>query len=192
MERDISSKVGHCCDFCNLSVPLLSRGKVAHPQKEPNLDDSMKSLDLSISMKSLDLSVEDFPPSLATSVRPMNPTLSKPTTPRLSVVPLPTPTVTAVTPSQPAAEVHKPPTKPLRPLTAYQMFLQLEKESIIQTMAGEEDTDKSHIHEDKVYLDYVPERYGTDRSSCLPNGTLVLGSAVRSAGIGRHSMGMGR
>jgi hypothetical protein len=151
----------------------LLDGKVAHPQKEkePNVDDSMKSLDLSISMKSLDLSVEDFmnsfetefdktmpmhsedhdsdTPPLATSVRPMNPTLS--------VVPLPTVTVTPT--SRPAATEDKTPTKPLRPLTAYQMFLQIEKEFIIQTMAGGEDTDKSHIHEDKVYLDYVPERY---------------------------------
>jgi hypothetical protein len=168
----------------------LLHGKVAHPQtqKDPkSLDHSMKSLDVSISMKSLDLSDTDFNvfmnsfetefdktmlpmpmPSedydvdaatpVATSVRLMNPTPSKPTTPNLSVVPLPTVTVT---PSQPAATEDKTPTKPLRPLSAYHMFLQLEKEFIIQTMAGEEDTttDKSIIHDEKVYLDYVPERY---------------------------------
>jgi hypothetical protein len=51
----------------------------------------------------------------------------------------------------------KAPKKPVRPLTAYHMFLQIEKEYIIQTMAGE-DADET-IHDDKVYLDYVPERY---------------------------------
>jgi hypothetical protein len=51
----------------------------------------------------------------------------------------------------------KAPKKPVRPLTAYHMFLQIEKEFIIQTMAGE-DADET-IHDDKVYLDYVPERY---------------------------------
>jgi len=47
--------------------------------------------------------------------------------------------------------------KPVRPMPAYHMFLQLEREFIIQTIDGE-DADKS-IHDDKVYLDYVPERY---------------------------------
>src|SRR5210317_2148787 len=47
--------------------------------------------------------------------------------------------------------------KPVRPMPAYHMFLQLEREFIIQTMDGE-DADKS-LHDDKVYLDYVPERY---------------------------------
>jgi hypothetical protein len=47
--------------------------------------------------------------------------------------------------------------KPARPMPAYHMFLQLEREFIIQTIDGE-DADKS-IHDDKVYLDYVPERY---------------------------------
>ena len=50
-----------------------------------------------------------------------------------------------------------PKKKPARPLPAYHMFLQLEREFIIQTIDGE-DADKS-IHDDKVYLDYVPERY---------------------------------
>lgn len=146
----------------------------------------MKSLDLSISTKSLDLSDTNFNdfmnsfetdfdktmpmsmssedhddadvPPLATFVRPMNLTTLKPTTPHLSAAPLPTVNVTP--PSRPAATEDKTPTKPLRPLTAYQMFLQLEKEFIIQTMAGGEDTtDKSNTHDDKVYLDYVPERY---------------------------------
>jgi len=47
--------------------------------------------------------------------------------------------------------------KPMRPLTPYFIYLQIEKEFIIQSIAGE-DTDKS-INDSKVYLDYVPERY---------------------------------
>jgi hypothetical protein len=47
--------------------------------------------------------------------------------------------------------------KPMRPLPAYLMYSQLEKEFIIQSMAGE-DANKS-THDNKVYLDYVPERY---------------------------------
>ena len=49
------------------------------------------------------------------------------------------------------------PKKPMRPLTAYHIFFQIEREYIIQTMAGE-DADKS-IHDNKVYLDDVPARY---------------------------------
>ena len=62
-------------------------------------------------------------------------------------------------PSSTAAIVSpdKIPSKPVRPMPAYHIFLQIEKEFIIQTMAGE-DADKS-IHDDKVYLHYVPERY---------------------------------
>ena len=48
-------------------------------------------------------------------------------------------------------------TKPMRPPTAYHIFLAIEREFIIQTMDGEE-ADKS-MHDNKVYLDYVPERY---------------------------------
>ena len=50
------------------------------------------------------------------------------------------------------------PTKPMRPLTSYHMYFQLEREFILQGMDGD-DADKS-IHDNKVYfLDYVPERY---------------------------------
>jgi len=49
------------------------------------------------------------------------------------------------------------PTAPKRPLSSYFIYLQIEKEFILQSIAGE-DTDKS-INENKVYLDYVPERY---------------------------------
>ena len=52
--------------------------------------------------------------------------------------------------------------KPKRPLTSYHIYFQLEREYIIQTMEGE-DVDKSMMHDDnnnnKVYLDYVPDRY---------------------------------
>jgi hypothetical protein len=49
------------------------------------------------------------------------------------------------------------PVKPMRPLTAYQIFLQIEREYIIQTSEGEI-ADKSSL-DNKVYLDDVPERY---------------------------------
>ena len=49
------------------------------------------------------------------------------------------------------------PIKPMRPLTAYNIYLQIEKEFIIQSIPGE-NVDKS-ADDDKVYLDYVPERY---------------------------------
>ena len=45
----------------------------------------------------------------------------------------------------------------MRPLTAYHIFFQIEREFIIQTTAGE-DADKS-IHDNKVYLNDVPQRY---------------------------------
>ena len=48
--------------------------------------------------------------------------------------------------------------KPKRPLTSYHIYFQLEREYIIQTMEGE-DVDKSMHDDNKVYLDYVPNRY---------------------------------
>jgi len=48
-------------------------------------------------------------------------------------------------------------TRPKRPLTAYHIFLAIEREFIIQSLPGE-NADKS-TDDDKVYLDYVPERY---------------------------------
>jgi hypothetical protein len=66
---------------------------------------------------------------------------------------VPASTVTTVSPGK---DMMKP-IKPMRPLPAYHMYLQLEKEFIIQSIPGE-DADKS-THDDKVYLDYVPERY---------------------------------
>jgi hypothetical protein len=47
--------------------------------------------------------------------------------------------------------------KPKRPLTAFHIYLAIESEYIVQSIPGE-DADKS-IHDGKVYLDYVPERY---------------------------------
>ena len=49
------------------------------------------------------------------------------------------------------------PKKPMRPLTAYHIYFQIEREYIIQSMDGD-DTEKS-MNDNKIYLDYVPERY---------------------------------
>lgn len=57
------------------------------------------------------------------------------------------------------------PPKPMRPLTSYHIFFQLERELIIQTMAGE-DADES-ILANKVYLNDVPQRYRNIK--LLPN-----------------------
>ncbi len=65
------------------------------------------------------------------------------------------PASTAATVS-PGKDMMKP-IKPMRPLPAYYIYLQIEKEFIIQSIPGK-DADKS-IHDDKVYLDNVPERY---------------------------------
>ena len=59
--------------------------------------------------------------------------------------------------SAPAARATKILKKPKRPLTAYHIYFQIEREFIIQTMAGE-DADKS-IHEGKIFFSDVPERY---------------------------------
>ena len=48
--------------------------------------------------------------------------------------------------------------KPKRPLTAYHIYFQIEREFIIQTMTAGEDADKS-IHEGKVFFNDVPNRY---------------------------------
>ena len=164
----------------------LIDGENAHPQNGLNLDHStksllldqsmsIKSLDLSVSMRSLDLTNVEFDEFMnsfeiecdrtipvptkddPTSFKPAGnfvPTDSTPmpkaATPQSDAAAAPLP---LVTPIRPATEM----TKPLRPLTAYHTYLQIEREYIIQTMDGEE-ADKS-MHDDKVYLDYVPERY---------------------------------
>ena len=56
--------------------------------------------------------------------------------------------------ASPSASVPK---KPQRPLTAYHIFFQIEREFIIQTTAGE-DADKS-IHDNKATMADVPRRY---------------------------------
>ena len=53
--------------------------------------------------------------------------------------------------------------KPKRPLTAYHIYFQIEREFIIQTMAGE-DVDKT-IHEGKTLFPDVPRRYRDTRLS---------------------------
>jgi hypothetical protein len=67
--------------------------------------------------------------------------------------PVPASTATTVSPSK---DMMKP-IKPKRPLTAYYIYLQIEKEFIIQSIPGENANKSSD--DDKVYLDYVPERY---------------------------------
>jgi hypothetical protein len=62
----------------------------------------------------------------------------------------------AIRPISGAASLNIP-KKPMRPLTGYHLFFQIEREYIIQTMAGE-DSDAS-MHDKKVYLEDVPERY---------------------------------
>ncbi len=48
--------------------------------------------------------------------------------------------------------------KPMRPPTSYHIFLAIEREFIIQNIGGGAPEDKS-TEDNKVYLDYVPERY---------------------------------
>ena len=54
--------------------------------------------------------------------------------------------------------------KPKRPLTAYHIYFQIEREFIIQTVPSSEDVDKS-IHVGKKCLDDVPERYKAPKLS---------------------------
>ncbi|KAL3826546.1 hypothetical protein ACHAXA_003610 [Cyclostephanos tholiformis] len=56
-----------------------------------------------------------------------------------------------------AAASNSIPLKPMRPLTAYHIFFQIERELIIQTSEGEI-ANKSSL-DNKVYLDDVPQRY---------------------------------
>jgi len=51
------------------------------------------------------------------------------------------------------------PKKPQRPLTAYHIFLQIEREYIIQTIDGDVADDKSMMMENKILHDDVPQRY---------------------------------
>jgi hypothetical protein len=156
----------------------LTNGENPHPQNGLNLDHSTKSLlldqsmsiksiDLSVSMRSLDLTDVEFDELMNSFEIECDRTIPVPTkddatskaatqqsdavAARPPLLPL-----TPVTPIRPAVDIAMP-KKPLRPLTAYQTYLQIEREYIIQTMDGE-DSDKS-LHDDKVYLDYVPERY---------------------------------
>jgi len=60
-------------------------------------------------------------------------------------------------PTKTVASPRKNIKKPKRPLTAYHIYFQIEREFIIQTMTGEDD-DKS-IHEGKILFHDVPKRY---------------------------------
>ena len=134
--------------------------KVARPQKGLNLDHSTKSLlDPSMSMRSLDLtdvefdefmnsfeieydktspmSTKDDATSFTPAVRNIVPTNPIGPMPKAAnhqsaaAVPPPLPPVTLTRP----ASGNEMPMKPLRPLTAYHTYLQIEREFIIQTMA---------------------------------------------------------
>ena len=62
-----------------------------------------------------------------------------------------------ITPVSLKAAVNAITQKPMRPLTAYHIFFQIERELIIQTSEGEI-ANKSSL-DNKVYLDDVPQRY---------------------------------
>lgn len=62
-------------------------------------------------------------------------------------------------------DVKAVPPKPMRPLTSYHIFFQLERELIIQTMAGDDAVES--ILANKVYLNDVPQRYRNIK--LLPN-----------------------
>jgi hypothetical protein len=159
----------------------LVDGKLAHPPlSDLSLDDSLKSLDDfsagggdEDSINDVDFNdflntfvpecdrrmpvmptkhVADAPAAFAAS-RPADETKLWPTVSTTHQAPPPLPLTTS---TRAAIEANIP-MKPMRPPTAYHIYLQIEKEFIVQTMDGEE-ADKS-MHDNKVYLDYVPERY---------------------------------
>ena len=170
----------------------LVDGKLAHPPLTGlSLDDSLKSLDdisayggdedsindvdcndfLNTFVSECDRRMPVMPfkdavdaPAAFAASRPADETkLPKKSMPTVSTTQqAPPPPLPLTTPTQAADEANVP-TKPIRPLTAYHIYLQIEKEFIVQTMDGEE-ADKS-MHDNKVYLDYVPERYRQIRLS---------------------------
>ena len=65
-----------------------------------------------------------------------------------------------VTESTASSSSRKKPKKPKRPLTAYHIYYQIEREYIIQSMAGEDtDQDDKSIYEGKTLFQDVPKRY---------------------------------
>jgi hypothetical protein len=78
-----------------------------------------------------------------------------PLEPPYGINPPPPPTNASEMVSAPrASKISK---KPKRPFTAYQIYFQIEREFIIQTMT-DEDADKS-VHEGKIFFRDVPDRY---------------------------------
>jgi len=67
----------------------------------------------------------------------------------------PIPPITPITHSSTPSTAHIK--KPMRPLTAYHIFFQIEREHIIQSLSGP-DANKS-IHDGKMYIRNVPRRY---------------------------------
>ena len=82
-------------------------------------------------------------------------------------------------PSSPAATA-----KPLRPLTAYHMFFQLEREFIIQTTAGPAADPACHAN--KSYLPDVPRRYRAIKLNA-DNGTRT--NVLAGYGFDLHLLG---
>jgi len=100
-----------------------------------------------------------------TRVTPEKPTMLSPSTVHLGSTPslLSPPFIHSSNASDMVSATRKILKKPKRPLTAYHIYFQIEREFIIQTMADEDD-DKS-IHEGKIFFHGVPERYKATKLS---------------------------
>lgn len=104
-------------------------------------------------MTSFITSAMNFPPRGQTPFKGPSSTKQKNQLSTLATLVPPTASSRSSIPSR----INAIPKKPMRPLTAYHIFFQIEREYIIQTTAGE-DADKS-IHDNKVHHEDVPIRY---------------------------------